>query len=589
MPTYVVTDPATGRKVKLTGDTPPTDQDLDEIFSSLPAPKQASSQTVAGNFPDVPSPEQDAIVAQGYANRPKAPNPTMGERAKALGETALSLGTGATTGAAGMLAGTLQQGGRELLSGQFGTPEAADRIEQRAADVMQSATYSPRSPLAGEYLQNISEAAAPLAGLAGLSGQINAAGSAARMAAPVAKQAIKEIDITQTASNRDMAQRIAAGDTSKDLAGLMVTPESIAKGKPRSKTDRIAQEAIKQGFDEGIVQAVKQTSAINKAKLLRMASIAEKSKQDAVFGSTNRPADVAGDSLVQRLKTIRSVNREAGQQLDGVAKSLRGQKGDLTVPSENFARNLNEMGVSEGPDGKLAFAGSDIEGITGAEKILSQVASRVRKLDANDAYDMHRLKRYIDEQVTYGKSTEGLSGKAERVLKGLRADIDASLDNQFPEYNRVNTQYADTIGALDAFQDAAGTKVNLFGENSEKALGTVSRRLLSNTQSRANLIDSIKNIDDVAKKYGTTFDDDIMTQVLFADELDKVFGPAARTSLQGDVGKGVKKGLEAASGQRSLTGIGIDAASNAVQKLQGINEKNAFKSIKELLAREAKK
>lgn len=41
MPTYVVTDPNTGRKVKLTGDTPPTDEDLDEIFSSLPAPKQA--------------------------------------------------------------------------------------------------------------------------------------------------------------------------------------------------------------------------------------------------------------------------------------------------------------------------------------------------------------------------------------------------------------------------------------------------------------------------------------------------------------------------------------------------------------------
>jgi len=369
-----------------------------------------------------------------------------------------------------------------------------------------------------------------------------------------------------------------------DLEGIMVT-QYYVDAAPIDMNDIVTI----QGFDEGVVAAVKQTTPVNKAKLLRMATIAEKAKQDAIFGSTNRPADVAGDSLAQRIKTIRSVNREAGQQLDGVAKSLRGQKGDLTTPSDNFAKNLNEMGVQENGDGSLNFIGSDIEGIAGAEKILKQVASRVRKLDADDAYDMHRLKRYIDEQVTYGKSTEGLSGKAERTLKSLRADIDASLDAQFPEYNRVNTQYADTIGALDAFQDAAGTKVNLFGENSEKALGTVSRRLLSNTQSRVNLIDSIKNIDDVAKKYGTTFDDDIMTQVLFADELDKVFGAAARTSLQGDVGKGVKRGLETATGQRTLTGIGIDAASAAVEKARGINEQNAFKSIKELLAREAKK
>ena len=42
MPTYQVTDPESGRKVKLTGDSPPTDDELVEIFANLPAaaPKQ---------------------------------------------------------------------------------------------------------------------------------------------------------------------------------------------------------------------------------------------------------------------------------------------------------------------------------------------------------------------------------------------------------------------------------------------------------------------------------------------------------------------------------------------------------------------
>lgn len=582
MARYEITAPS-GERFEITA---PDDATEDQVLQY--AQSQFSQKPAQPINTDVPSPEQDAFVAAGYANRPQRQAPSIADRTMALGETALALGTGATTGAAGMIAGTLQQGGRELLSGQFGTPEAANRIEQRAADVSSSATYSPRTELGQEYVQNVGDATAPLAGAAGLTAQMNIAGNAARMGAPVARQAISELEVPQSSANKSIAQRIVAGETSKDLATSMVPPETIARGKPRAKSDAVAQEAIKQGFDEGIVQAVKQTSPVNKAKLLRMAKIAEKAKQDAVFSASNRPADVAGDSLAQRIKTIKSVNRDAGQRLDAVAKSLRGKKGNLEAPTENFARNLNEMGISENEDGALNFAGSDIEGITGAEKILKQVAGRVRRLNADDAYDMHRLKRYIDEQVTYGRSTEGLSGKAERTLKSLRADIDASLDEQFPEYNQVNTQYSDTIGALDAFQDAAGTKVNLFGENSEKALGTVSRRLLSNTQSRVNLIDSIKNIDDVAKKYGTTFDDDIMTQVLFADELDKIFGAAARTSLQGDVGKGVRRGLETATGQRTLTGIGIDAASSAVEKFRGINEKNAFKSIKELLAREAK-
>jgi hypothetical protein len=46
MPTYQVTDPKTGLKVKLTGDTPPTDADLDEIFAGLAKqPTQAQEKT----------------------------------------------------------------------------------------------------------------------------------------------------------------------------------------------------------------------------------------------------------------------------------------------------------------------------------------------------------------------------------------------------------------------------------------------------------------------------------------------------------------------------------------------------------------
>jgi len=592
MPTYVVTDPATGRKVKLTGDTPPTDQDLDEIFASLPAPKQEQGKIITGSFPDVPTPENEAKIAEFYANQPKPesiPIPTIGDKAKSLGETALALGTGATTGTLGMLAGTLQQGGRELLSGQFGTPEAANRIEQRATDVMASATYSPRSPLAGEYLQNISEAAAPLAGLAGLSGQINTVSNAARLAPRSAPDALEIARPLQSPAKQNMAQRIIAGGTEKDLAKYMVPPESIAKGLPVVKADRIAQEAIKQGFDEDLVSAVKQTTPANKSKLYRMADIAEKGFNDARYKAENRPIYVAGDSLAKRLDTFKKINQEAGQEIERAAVKIQGKPVDYAPALQKFESDIRNFGISIDENGRLNFSGSDLEFSSGDKKLISNIYSRARKVDGSDAYEVHRLKRLVDRTVDYGKgSSKGITKDGESVVKSFRAAADEALDNTFADYNTANTKYADSIRTINNFQDAAGASVDIFGPNAEKGLGNVSRRLLSNAPSMANLYTSLGEMDKVAGKYGAKFDDDILTQVMFADALDKRFGAAASTSLQGDVGKGVKRGLETATGQRTLTGISIDAASAAVEKARGINEQNAFKSIKELLAREAK-
>ena len=142
---------------------------------------------------DVPSPEQDAFVAQGYANRPAETPVSMMDRVKALPEVSATMATGATTGLLGNIGGTLQQAGREIMGGQFGTPEAANRIEQRAADVGASATYSPKSPAAQEMLGAIGDVAAPFAGAAGLTAQMNIAGNAARAGMPALRLSLIHI------------------------------------------------------------------------------------------------------------------------------------------------------------------------------------------------------------------------------------------------------------------------------------------------------------------------------------------------------------------------------------------------------------
>ena len=47
MPTYNVTDPTTGLKVKLTGDSPPTEKELIEVFAQVGKNKPVAPKGMA--------------------------------------------------------------------------------------------------------------------------------------------------------------------------------------------------------------------------------------------------------------------------------------------------------------------------------------------------------------------------------------------------------------------------------------------------------------------------------------------------------------------------------------------------------------
>lgn len=370
--------------------------------------------------------------------------------------------------------------------------------------------------------------------------------------------------------------------------------------------DVAAKATTKQGFDPGLVAMVKASTPEARRKMLAMLDVVEQGKKNFRYSADNRPLDIAGDSVLNRVKVVREANRVAGVKLEGVADSLRGAQVDASPAVNSFLGELEGMGVKFNPQNStVSFQGSDLEGVPGPQRVIKNVLNRMLNTRVPDAYDVHRLKKFIDEQVTYGKNARGLGGKTERILKTLRHDVDGILDAQFPEYNKVNTQYSETIGALDALQDVAGKKMDFYGENADKAIGTLTRRLLSNAQSRIPLKDAIQQLDTVAQKFakpgtdvvpyravvrrsGVTpdmLDDDIMGQVLFTDELDKVFGAASRTSLLGDVEKGVNTGIDAAMGQKTAAGMVAGGAKWAYDKLRGINEQNAIKAMRELLKR----
>jgi hypothetical protein len=352
-------------------------------------------------------------------------------------------------------------------------------------------------------------------------------------------------------------------------------------GAGRVRTDKLASDAISQGFDDGVVAVAKGASKTDKTKMQAMLNIIEKGKKNALFSAQNRPSDVVGDSLSQRVRYVEQVNKQAATQLDDVAKSLKGKRANYGTAVDDFINDLDSIGVTLDDGLKPNFAGSDIEDVAGAQNIINRVVQRMKKNPPPDAYDVHRMKRFIDEQVTYGKNAEGLAGKSETIIKKLRRNLDKSLDDAFPVYNDVNTRYADTIGVLDDYQKAVGRSIDFNSDNLEKSLGTVSRRLLSNAQTRVTQLDAMTELENIGKKYGAKFDDDITTQVLFVDELDRVFSPAAKTSLQGDVSKVMERGVRAS--QQGIVKNLVDAAEVASKKVRGVTDEKALKAMRELL------
>jgi hypothetical protein len=119
-------------------------------------------------------------------NAPAPQQPGVMDQIVGAGETALTLGTGAVGGTLGTLAGTLQGLSQQILSGQFGTPEAVRAVEKAAAAGAQALTYQPRTQAGQEQVQAVGQVLAnvlpPVLPMIAAPGALT---QAARSAAPI--------------------------------------------------------------------------------------------------------------------------------------------------------------------------------------------------------------------------------------------------------------------------------------------------------------------------------------------------------------------------------------------------------------------
>jgi hypothetical protein len=336
----------------------------------------------------------------------------------------------------------------------------------------------------------------------------------------------------------------------------------------------VQQQAIKQGFDEGLVAMIREASPADRRNMLQSLDIMEQATGNKRFSMLNRTTDVAGQSVLKRYKAIREANTKAGRSIDRYARqNLKNQYVDFDQPVNNFLSKLQDMGIKQRDNLTLDFSNSDIKNLTGLENFISRIVDRMASPRDMTAYEVHTFKRFIDEQMTYGKSQEGLSGKIENAVKNLRRNLDNILDENFAGYNTANTRYAETINAMNEFQDLMGRKIDFDSQSAPTAVGTKLRGLGSNIQSRGRLLDSLGELQTLGNRYGQ-FDDDVINQAAFTMDLDRVFGTKADTSFAGQIGERIP------TSRGEMVSAAARAAAN---KVRGINQEAQFKAMRELL------
>jgi hypothetical protein len=292
--------------------------------------------TVAQAYQLAKAEENQATFQQQNAPLPRQPG--IGQQLIGAGETALALGTAATGGTLGTLAGTLQGLSQQILSGQFGTPEAMRAVEQAAAKGAQALTYQPRGQVGQEMTQEagqfLSQALPPVMPAIAAPGAVM---QAARTAAPTVGAA-RQIGTAAaqraaTATGQAIARPVQAATTAVRETLGMETP-AVATTAPAAAGARVSGGAA--ATPEAMRRATTAESLPVPVTLTKGA--ATRDAQQLAFEKEQIKSDLGGP-LRQRAEEN---NLQALQNFDALVDMTDAQLMDLSSTGGAVVKSLTE-------------------------------------------------------------------------------------------------------------------------------------------------------------------------------------------------------------------------------------------------------
>jgi len=422
--------------------------------------------TVAKAYEMAKGEETTATFQKQSAPLPQ--QPSIGQQLVGAGETALTLGTGAVGGTLGTLAGTLQGLSQQILSGQFGTPEALRAVEKAAAAGAQALTYQPRTQAGqeqvqavGQVLSNVLPPVLPM--IAAPGALIQAARSATPITQATAQRGAAAVQQAAKTTGQAIVKPVQAATTAVRETLGMETPATVSAGARVSGGAAAAPEALRRtATAEGLPVPVTLTKGAATRDAQQLAFENDQIKSD-LGGPLRQRAEENNlqalqnfDALVDMTDAqLMDLSSTGGAVVNSLTKGLTAAK-NKTRAAYKAAENAGELEnsvtlksvvdyINENiPEGDLApilkaaqqkaiaigAAAPDADGRLVAQPITLKQAESLRQtfqragFEGADQFHGGSLKRAFDVE------TEGLGGDLYKKARQTRIDQARKFENR---------------------------------------------------------------------------------------------------------------------------------------------------------------
>jgi len=415
--------------------------------------------------------------------------PTLAERAVGAGEAALTLGTGAVGGTLGMVGGTLKGLAEQILSGQFGTPQAANLVEQSAAKGAQALTYAPRTQAGREQVQAVGKALSFLPPVVPVVGAPGAVVGGARLAAPaVAEAARKAAPQVQAA-----VQKVAAPVKKAAAAAVEIVrptrPEEAVRVGARESVGAAATpiEMQRRAVAETMPVPFEKGAALTKGQASRDFAQLQFEKESAKLAETGQPLRERVenqtavflqnfDAMIDRAGPINVDPRDIGKVVDRalvnkaevkrkqIQKSYEAarQAGELAQPVEMtpLAAMLDDLTKYEKLSPNIGAVRKEAERL-GAVATDETGALVPKQITLNDS---ETLRQFVNVATDWTDRREALFGR--RITSAIDAATQDSGGDLYKKARKTRAQFSDEFENVGLTAKLLGTK----GKTNERAI-----------------------------------------------------------------------------------------------------------------------
>jgi len=384
--------------------------------------------------------EQDFLPVLGLVDREQATQPapykapTLGEQIVGAGETGLTLLTGGTTGLLGTVGGALTGAYEEVKAGQFGTPQAARRIEERAALGGQQYTYAPRTQAGQEQTQALGRIGAELTPLQPVlptgmfSGGTKQVIPAVRQATTGARSAVRDVFTSAPTPTTGRASGGAAATpmelVRQTTAESLPVPVTLTRGAATREAGQLAFE--KEQMKGQLGAPLRQRAEQNNLEVLQnFDSLMEMTGAEAAQSGFAATGNKVIDALSQgwqgaKAKTSAAYKKaekagelEAPVTLDSLATYINENMPESTVaPVISVAKSKGiQLGIlTELEDGTVQAVPTTLANT----ELLRRTVNKTMGVDATNKSFGSSIKQVIDS------STDGVGGDLYKQARAIR-------------------------------------------------------------------------------------------------------------------------------------------------------------------------